>query len=294
MKVSDESSMTSIKEVAIINSNTVEARALSYGFERALCGPEIGSKTLSVYWRTVLPGQQFQLQAGENYHLVYVIEDPTNGALLYRDEAHDAQAGAGVLLAPGESVEFQASPQSNIDLLHMIVSKPPAEVEGGLPGGPGYYFDRQALRVLKDASGGRLRRFCAESSVRLMDGTRLTPTNAIQAGEMHYVEGGSSPYHSHAGTSANPRGADHCYITFNGRALVEVEDSFREIEVGTLVYLPPGAPHRLSALDGPLDYFEVQAWRSFKTNILSEEPLGLRWYYEPESADADPIEWNQS
>ena len=53
-------------------------------------------------------------------------------------------------------------------------------------------------------------------------------------------------------------------------------------------------PHRLNALDGPLDYFEIQAWRSFKTNIISEEPLGLRWYYEPETPGAEPVEWNQS
>src|SRR6476620_10744371 len=48
-------------------------------------------------------------------------------------------------------------------------------------------------------------------SLRLLDGTRLTPTNAIQAGEMRYHEGGSSPYHRHVGTSANPDGASHCY-----------------------------------------------------------------------------------
>ena len=34
---------------------------------------------------------------------------------------------------------------------------------------------------------------------------------------------------------------------------------------------------------GPLDYCEIQAWRSFKTSILSEEPLGLKWFYEREN-----------
>ena len=101
------------------------------------------------------------------------------------------------------SVRVDAS-GTGVDLLHMVVPMPPAAVEEGLPGGPGYFFNRDTLRVLSDASGGRIRRFCAESSVRLLDGSRLTPTNAIQAGEMHYVEGGSSPYHSHVGTDANP------------------------------------------------------------------------------------------
>jgi len=83
-------------------------------------------------------------------------------------------------------------------------------------------------------------------------------------------------------------------MTFKGRGVVEVEGNSQEIEPGTLVYFPPGVPHRLSTLDGTLDYFEIQAWRSFKTNVLSEEPLGLRWYYEPEHPGADPVEWNQS
>jgi hypothetical protein len=38
----------------------------------------------------------------------------------------------------------------------------------------------------------------------------------------------------------------------------------------------------------------VQAWRSFKTKILSEEPLGLKWFYDSADPDAKPAEWNQS
>ena len=139
-----------------------------------------------------------------------------------------------------------------------------------------------------------MRRFCAESTVRLLDGTRLTPTNAIQAGEMRYHEGGSSPYHLHVGTSANPDGASHCYITFKGRGVVQVGDTTQELQPGTLVYFPPGVPHRLRAHGGPLDYFEIQAWRSFKTDVLSEEPLGLKWYYDPVTSGGARVEWDQS
>ena len=286
--------MASIKDISIIDSTTVEANAVDSGSERTLCGPGLcGSKTLTVYRRTVLADHQFDLQAGDDYHVVYIMETPAQGVVHYKGEAHDAEEGAGVFLVPGEAAQFSVS-GSNVDLLHMVVPKPPAAVEDGLPGGPGYFFNRGTLRVLSDASGGRVRRFCAESSVRLLDGSRLTPTNAIQAGEMHYIEGGGSPYHSHVGTSANPDGPAHCYMTFKGRGRVEVGDTSKEIEPGTIVYFPSGVPHRLSALGGPLDYFEIQAWRSFKTNVLSEEPLGLRWYYEPETPDADPVEWNQS
>jgi mannose-6-phosphate isomerase-like protein (cupin superfamily) len=212
----------------------------------------------------------------------------------FKGKSHAADEGAGVLIVPGESAKFDAK-SSDLELLHMITPKPPAAVEAGLPGGPGYFFNRQTLRRLSDASGGRVRRFCAESSVKLTDGNRLTPTNAIQAGEMHYKEGGGSPYHMHKGTDANPDGAAHCYMTFKGRGKVDVGETSQEIEPGTLVYFPPGVPHRLSAHGGTLDYFEIQAWRSFKTTILSKEAAsGLKWFYDRASPDAAPVEWNQS
>jgi mannose-6-phosphate isomerase-like protein (cupin superfamily) len=286
--------MANISDISIIDSNTAEFKPFESGTEATLCSPALcGSENLTVYKRTITEGKQFTFQAGDDYHLVYVMRTPAKGFIHFKEKTNEAEQGAGVLLATGESARFEAV-QSNFDLLQMVVPKPPAAVEDGLTGGPGYFFNRKTLRALTDASGGRIRRFCAESSVRLRDGSRLTPTNAIQAGEMHYNEGGSSPYHMHKGTEANPTGADHCYMTFKGRGVVEVENEFREIEPCTLVYFPPGVPHRLRSHGGALDYFEIQAWRSFKTTILSEEPLGLKWFYERESPTADLVEWNQS
>jgi len=286
--------MPSISDVTIVNSNTAEARSVESGLQRTLCSPDLcGSKNLVVYRRTIVKGRSLDVDAGSDYHLIYLMQTPEGGVIHYQSEDHAAEEGAGLMLAPGESGSIEAT-DSDIELLHLISPKPPAGVEAGLPGGPGYYFDRHKLRALSDASGGRVRRFCAESSVRLRDGSRLTPTNAIQAGEMHYKEGGSSPYHFHKGTDANPDGPAHCYMTFKGRGIVEVGDESEEIEPGTLVYFPSGVPHRLRSHGGPLDYFEIQAWRSFKTTILSEEPLGLRWYYEKDNPGDEREEWNQS
>lgn len=287
--------MANINDISIINTNTCESRPVEYGTEMTICSPGLCSANdLTVYRRTVFQGRQFDLQAGNKCHLVYVMRTPTKAVIHFGNEVHEAEEGAGVLLMPSETARFEVSGSSILDLLHMEVPKPPAAIEEGLPGGPGYFFNRKSLRALSDASGGRVRRFCAESSIRLCDGSRLTSTNAIQAGEMHYKEGGASPYHAHNGTDANPEGAAHCYMTFKGRGVVEVENEFREIESGTLVFFPPGVPHRLHAHGGPLDYFEIQAWRSFKTTILSQEPLGLKWFYERESPDAELVEWNQS
>ena len=286
--------MATISDVSIINWNTTEAKPVASGLERTICSQGLcGSKTLTVNQRTVLEGRQFDVRAGDDYHLVYVIEAPKEGIISFNGKSRAAEEGAGVLLAPGEAARVEAS-GSKLELLHMVTPKPPAAVEAGLPGGPGYLFNRTTLRPLSDASGGRVRRFCAESTVRLLDGSRLTPTNAIQAGEMRYLEGGSSPYHQHIGTNANPAGASHCYITFKGRGVVQVGDDTQELEPGTLVYFPPGVPHRLRAHGGPLDYFEIQAWKSFKTDVLSEEKLGLKWYHDPVTPGAARVEWDQS
>ena len=286
--------MPTISDVSIINSNAAEAKPVASGLERTICGDSLcGSKNLTVYRRTVSDGRRFEPQAGDGYQLIYVMQAPKGGQISFNGASHPAEDGAGVLLTPGDTAQFAAS-GSDLELLHMVVPKPPAAVEDGLPGGPGYFFNRDSLRALSDASGGRVRRFCAESTVRLLDGSRLTPTNAIQAGEMHYREGGSSPYHQHVGTDANPDGPCHVYMTFKGRGVVEVGDTSQEIEPGTLVFFPTGVPHRLRAHGGALDYFEIQAWKSFKTNVLSEEELGLKWYYDPESPGADRVEWDQS
>jgi len=286
--------MATISDISIIDSNKAEAVPVESGLERTICSPSLcDSKHLTVYRRTILEGRELDVDAGDDYHLLYVMSGSPTGQISFKGESHSAEDGAGVLLVPGESARFEAA-GSDLEVLHMITPKPPAGVEDGLPGGPGYFFNRQKLRALSDASGGRVRRFCAESSVRLLDGSRLTPTNAIQAGEMHYKAGGSSPYHFHKGTDANPDGPDHVYMTFKGRGKVDVGEDSQEIEPGTLVYFPSGVPHRLNSHGGTLDYFEIQAWRSFKTTILSEEPLGLKWYYEREKPDAPLVEWNQS
>ena len=286
--------MATISDVTIIDTNTAEARPVESGLERTICSESLcGSKNLTVYRRTVTKGRKLEVDAGDDYHLLYLMAGSANGKIHFEGEAHAAEEGAGVLLAPGESATLEAV-GADLEVLHMVTPQPPEAVENGLPGGPGYYFSRETLRRLSDASGGRIRRFCAESSVRLLDGSRLTPTNAIQAGEMHYKAGGSSPYHLHKGTDANPDGPAHCYMTFKGRGKVDVGETSQEIEPGTLVYFPPGVPHRLNSHGGTLDYFEIQAWRSFKTTILSKEELGLRWYYDPERPGAEPTEWNQS
>ena len=66
--------MAKISDVSIINWNTAEAKPVASGLERTICSRDLcGSKTLTVYHRTVSQGRQFDVQAGNDYHLLYVI-----------------------------------------------------------------------------------------------------------------------------------------------------------------------------------------------------------------------------
>ncbi|HEY9182306.1 MAG TPA: AraC family ligand binding domain-containing protein, partial [Gammaproteobacteria bacterium] len=155
--------MPTIKDVSIIDSNTAEAKRVESGLERTICSPSLcGSKNLTVYRRTIQKGRQFTVDAGKSYHIVYVMRGSSSGRVQFKDETHAAEEGAGVLLTPGETARFDAA-GADLELLHTVTPSPPPAVEGELPGGPGYFFDRKTLRALTDASGGRVRRFCAES-----------------------------------------------------------------------------------------------------------------------------------
>ena len=145
--------MPTIKDVSIIDSNKAKAVSVKSGLEREICSPSVcGSKNLTVYRRTVLKGRQLAVDAGKDYHLIYVMQG-SGDSVEFKGKSHAADEGAGVLIVPGESAKFDAK-SSDLELLHMVTPKPPAAVEAGLPGGPGYFFNRQTLRRLSDASGG--------------------------------------------------------------------------------------------------------------------------------------------
>ena len=73
--------MATISDVSIINWNTAEAKPVASGLERTICSKDLcGSKTLTVYQRTVLEGRQFEVNARDDYHLVYVVERVLDGS----------------------------------------------------------------------------------------------------------------------------------------------------------------------------------------------------------------------
>ena len=96
--------MPTISDVSIIDSNTAEAKRVESGLERTICNESLcGSKHLTVYRRTILKGRQFAIDAGKDYHIVYVMKGSSSGRVHFKNEAHAAEDGAGALLVPGDS-----------------------------------------------------------------------------------------------------------------------------------------------------------------------------------------------
>src|ERR1051325_668230 len=113
--------MANISDLTIVNSNTAEASRFEAGTEVTLCSPDFcDSKNLSVLKRTIFPGRKFDVRAGADYQLLYVMGSPNKAVIRFNNQVHDAEEGAGVLLVPSESAQFEAS-SSNLELLHMIV-----------------------------------------------------------------------------------------------------------------------------------------------------------------------------
>src|SRR5688572_27458645 len=62
--------MPSINDLTIVNSNTAAATKVEHGLLRTLCSPELcDSQNLTVYKRTIQKGKQYDLNAGQDYHL---------------------------------------------------------------------------------------------------------------------------------------------------------------------------------------------------------------------------------
>jgi mannose-6-phosphate isomerase-like protein (cupin superfamily) len=98
----------------------------------------------------------------------------------------------------------------------------------------------------------------------------LTNIDDMLAGVMHYVKGGSSPYHLHAN-------CEHFYFIMEGNGTVESEEGVRKVGPGDMIFIPAKEKHRLRATESPLFYFEFQAPNRFVTTILDGTPDDLRW-----------------
>ena len=120
--------MPTISDVSIIDSNTAKAKSVESGLERTICSESLcGSKNLTVYRRTIKKGKRLDLDAGKDYHLVYVMQGAADGKIQFDKKSHKSEDGAGVLLAPGEKAQFEAK-GSDLELLHMVTPKPRREI----------------------------------------------------------------------------------------------------------------------------------------------------------------------
>jgi hypothetical protein len=129
--------MPTFSDVSIIDTNTAKAKSVESGLERSVCSESLcGSKNLTVYRRTIRRGRQLGVDAGDDYHLIYVMQGSADGRLQFKKESHTAEDGAGA--ARARRIGSIRGHVRSRALAHGPRS--PAGVEAGL-GGPGYFFN---------------------------------------------------------------------------------------------------------------------------------------------------------
>ena len=124
-----------------------------------------------------------------------------------------------------------------------------------------YIFHQDDLPRLLSVVPGRERVFFVSKE--------LTDMDDMLAGIMYYKKGAASPYHLH-------ENCEHFYFIFDGAATFESEEGVRNLNPGSLVFIPAEEKHRLRAKT-PLFYFEFQAPNRFKTTILDGNDDDLLW-----------------
>jgi len=111
-----------------------------------------------------------------------------------------------------------------------------------------YVFQEDKLPKLISVVPGRERTFFVNKE--------LTNIDDMLAGIMHYVKGGSSPYHLH-------KNCEHFYFIMEGYGAVESEEGVRDVGPGDMIFIPAEAKHRLRASKTPLFYFEFPGAQPF-------------------------------
>src|SRR5260370_12370432 len=103
-----------------------------------------------------------------------------------------------------------------------------------------YMFQEEKLPKLISVVPGRERTFFVNKE--------LTKIDDMLAGVMHYVKGGSSPYHLH-------KNCEHFYFIMEGQGTVESEEGPRDVGPGDMIFIPAEEKHRLRASKTPLFSF---------------------------------------
>jgi len=129
-----------------------------------------------------------------------------------------------------------------------------------------YVFQEDKLPKLISVVPGRERTFFVNKE--------LTNIDDMLAGIMHYVKGGSSPYHLH-------KNCEHFYFIMEGYGAVESEEGVRD--VGRVTDFHSGEENIVASLQDAAVLFRVPAPNRFVTTILDGRRTtfaGIAWKAE--------------
>ena len=259
------------------------------GHVRKILGPSDEGTRVQVSTAEVDPGKTYRLALSDRTQVAYILDgndaNVTHTAAGKTSE-FTVQRRAGVYLEPGEEATITAS---GAPLLLLIVTVPKhAGKATGNESPAGYFFEEAQLRSLIDDKGFRERTFWVNKE------TGLSGSWDLQLGRMAYAPHAHSPRHVHHGSKTSRITPEHFYLIEKGTGEVKHDTGSLPVGPGSLVLIPAGEWHQLTASETGFDYIEFQAPFDFVTT-MDHDPLGKNWYIKgTDDGTGKPKLWVQS
>ena len=259
------------------------------GHARNILGPADGGTRVQAAIAEVDPGNTYRLAASDRTQVVYILEGK-DAKVTYttagQKSERTAQRRTGVYLEPGEEAGVTAT-ASPLRLLLVTVPKHTAKPTD-IKSPAGYFFEEAQLRALIDEKNIRERTFWVNKE------TGMSGSWDLQLGRMLYAPHGYSPRHVHHPSKTSSISPEHFYLIEKGTGEVKDDTGTQPIGPGSLVLIPAGEWHQLTASDTGLDYIEFQAPFDFSTT-MDQDPLGKNWYIKgTDDGTGKPKLWVQS
>jgi len=275
--------------IKVINIESQTRVPVAEGHLRKILGPSDEGTRVQVATDEVDPGKTCRLALSDRTQVAYILDG--NDAKVTHTTAgktseYTVQRRAGVYLEPGEEATITAS-GTPLRLLLVTVPKHTGKPTGN-DSPAGYVFEEAHLRSLIDEKRFRERTFWVNKE------TGLSGSWDLQLGRMAYAPHAHSPRHVHHASKTSPVTPEHFYLIEKGTGEVKHDTGSLPVGPGSLVLIPAGEWHQLTASETGFDYIEFQAPFDFVTT-MDHDPLGKNWYIKgTDDGTGKPKLWVQS
>jgi mannose-6-phosphate isomerase-like protein (cupin superfamily) len=277
--------------ITVIDTKSRKTTPIPEGTAQHILTPSTDKTSVEVATYNVEAGKIHRVAPSERTQVVYIMEGKDAEITFTKagkTTVHKAERRSGVYLEPNEEAVIKAS-GTPLVLLQVTVPKHTGKAIAANGGAPtGYFFEEAKLQALVDEKRIRTRTFWVNKE------TGLSGSWDLQIGRMLYGPKAHSPRHVHNASKTSSVTPEHFYLIETGTGEVKHDSGSLPVGPGSLVFIPAGEWHQLTASDSGFDYIEFQAPFDFATT-MDHDPLGKNWYIQgTDDGTGNPKLWVQS